>query len=261
MRPMLSWIFFDVGNVILNDDPAQARAFVLLHRALVERGHALSFADLLAERRALFEEQGQEPTRPYFQTLGKKHLGPEYRQVLAGMAAEIFSRWGELSPLLPGIPEVIRSLAGPYRLGIIANQPREVVPVLKAHALWDHFEVHGISSEVGLLKPDARFFQWALGQAGSAPEEALMIGDRLDNDILPARAMGMQTLHLVLDPAGKGYEPEDDLEKAYMAERIAGFRRPTPPLSGEGEATVTVYRVEEIPRAIARLAAETRGGS
>ena len=88
-----------------------------------------------------------------------------------------------------------------------------------------------------------------------------MIGDRLDNDILPARAMGMQTLHLVLDPAGKGYEPEDDLEKAYMAERIAGFRRPTPPLSGEGEATVTVYRVEEIPRAIARLAAETRGGS
>ena len=51
-----------------------------------------------------------------------------------------------------------------------------------------------------------------------------MIGDRLDNDILPARAAGMRTLHLVLDPSRKGYEPREELERAYMDERLPTVR-------------------------------------
>ena len=69
---MISWIFFDVGNVILNDDPAQARAFVLLHKAIAERGQAIGFDQLLAERRKLIKPEEMEPTRPYFQALGKR---------------------------------------------------------------------------------------------------------------------------------------------------------------------------------------------
>ena len=38
---MISWIFFDVGNVILNDDPAQARAFLLLYKAINETPNPL----------------------------------------------------------------------------------------------------------------------------------------------------------------------------------------------------------------------------
>jgi len=34
----------------------------------------------------------------------------------------------------------------------------------------------------------------ALDKAGCRPEEAIMIGDRLDNDIIPAKKMGMRTV-------------------------------------------------------------------
>jgi HAD superfamily hydrolase (TIGR01549 family) len=254
---MISWIFFDVGNVILNDDPAQALAFVYLQQALAERGQRMSFAELLAERRRLFEEHGREPTRPYFQTLGKRYLGRDYRPVLTAMALDLFARWGEVSPLIPGIREVIRSLEPSYRLGILANQPEQAIEVLKGHGLWDLFAIHGISARVGLEKPDPRFFRWALDQAGCRAEEAVMVGDRLDNDILPARAAGMKTLQVILDPARKGYEPRDGFEKAYMEERVSCFRHPDGERHAASPADITVYSVEEIPEAVRRLAAAT----
>ncbi|MES2705432.1 MAG: HAD family hydrolase [Verrucomicrobiota bacterium] len=50
----------------------------------------------------------------------------------------------------------------------------------------------------GFSKPDPGVFEWLtrrLAARGIAPHEILMIGDRLDNDILPARAAGWQTWH------------------------------------------------------------------
>ena len=42
------------------------------------------------------------------------------------------------------------------------------------------------SAEVGVEKPDRHIFELALERAGCKPEEAAMVGDRLDNDIVPA---------------------------------------------------------------------------
>lgn len=50
------------------------------------------------------------------------------------------------------------------------------------------------SADVGLAKPDLAIFELALQQANCLAEGAVMIGDRLDNDILPAKQLGMQTI-------------------------------------------------------------------
>jgi FMN phosphatase YigB (HAD superfamily) len=52
------------------------------------------------------------------------------------------------------------------------------------------------SMEVGLEKPDPAIFQLALSQSGCEPEQAVMIGDRLDNDIRPARLLGWKTIRI-----------------------------------------------------------------
>jgi HAD superfamily hydrolase (TIGR01549 family) len=250
---MLSWIFFDVGNVILNDDPAQASAFYLLQKALARRGSSLGLDELLTERRKLVREMGMEPTRPYFQILGRSLLGADYPLVLKEMAAEIFPRWGELSPRIPGIREVILRLELRFRLGLIANQPLEVVDVLKGHGLWDCFSVHGISALVGIHKPDPSFFRWALEQAGCRPEEALMIGDRLDNDILPGKAIGMRTLQVILPPDAKGFHPTQPYERAYLREKEYCHRHLRGgPSTGHGPEA-TAESVGEILGAVARF--------
>ena len=52
------------------------------------------------------------------------------------------------------------------------------------------------SAEEGVSKPDRRIFDIALSRAGCKPENAVMIGDRLDNDIAPAKRLGMKTVRV-----------------------------------------------------------------
>ena len=50
------------------------------------------------------------------------------------------------------------------------------------------------SAEAGISKPDPAIFRLALEQANCAAEDAVMIGDRLDNDIIPAKQLDMHTI-------------------------------------------------------------------
>lgn len=50
------------------------------------------------------------------------------------------------------------------------------------------------SAEEGVAKPDLRIFIIALERANCKPEEAVIVGDRIDNDIVPANKIGMKTV-------------------------------------------------------------------
>lgn len=61
-----------------------------------------------------------------------------------------------------------------------------------------------LSFEHGFSKPDPHVFRLLtarLRHLGVAPEEALMVGDRADNDLDPARAHGWQTCAIGPEPA------------------------------------------------------------
>jgi HAD superfamily hydrolase (TIGR01509 family) len=57
------------------------------------------------------------------------------------------------------------------------------------------------ADDVGYSKPDPRFFATALQATGGRPERAITVGDRLDNDIDPARALGMPGILIDRDRA------------------------------------------------------------
>lgn len=50
------------------------------------------------------------------------------------------------------------------------------------------------SAEEGISKPDRRIFEIALKRSGCKANNAIMIGDRIDNDIIPAKLLGMYTI-------------------------------------------------------------------
>ena len=50
------------------------------------------------------------------------------------------------------------------------------------------------SAELGIAKPDKLIFEKALELAGCQPSDSAMVGDRLDNDISPAKKLGMKTV-------------------------------------------------------------------
>ena len=87
-----------------------------------------------------------------------------------------------------------------FKLGIIANQKPGMRERLKNWNLLEYFDVLAISSELGMEKPDPEIFKWALKQANCPAQNAAMVGDRLDNDIVPANQIGMFSIRVLRGP-------------------------------------------------------------
>ena len=97
--------------------------------------------------------------------------------------------------LIDGAAELITTLkARGYRLCLVADGPRETFEnVLGAAGLWEAFEAHVISGDIGVRKPDLRMFSAAMEamelDALLAPQVP-MIGNNLDRDIAGANRAG-----------------------------------------------------------------------
>ena len=97
--------------------------------------------------------------------------------------------------LRPEMDALLRRLAaGGLKLGVVANQPERMRARLERAGIGSLFAYQGLSGETGYRKPDPRAFIAAAAALGVAAVECLMVGDRIDNDIAPARALGMATI-------------------------------------------------------------------
>jgi len=97
--------------------------------------------------------------------------------------------------LRPGIPHLLRSLQSRgLKLGLAANQHTRTIAALDAHGVGQLFAHREVSGSHGYRKPDVRLFLRACQDLDVAPEVCVMVGDRIDNDIAPARLLGMRTI-------------------------------------------------------------------
>ncbi len=74
-----------------------------------------------------------------------------------------------------------------YNPGIIANQEHGTEERLIGYGSRQFFDIIISSGEEDVYKPDQKIFEITLNKAECSPREACMIGDRLDNDIVPAK--------------------------------------------------------------------------
>lgn len=189
---MVEWIFFDLGSTLLDED----RAYEEYRRRCVEelRGLGLEISlDAYREQMEACAGQGLDPIRASW-----AHFAPQApRPLWTNEGVEPY----------PETREVLETLSQAYPLGIIANQSREVRHLLEEWDLSHYFQVIILSDEIGLAKPDPSIFQLALDKASVPSHQVVYVGDRYDNDILPAKSLGLKTVRLL---TGLGrYGPED----------------------------------------------------
>ncbi len=95
----------------------------------------------------------------------------------------------------------LAALRGAGRRVVIAgNQPPQARAALEAMAL-DVDEIL-ISDELGVQKPEPGFFAAVIAACGVEPARIAYVGDRLDNDVIPAGRAGMRTVLLRRGPWG-----------------------------------------------------------
>lgn len=102
--------------------------------------------------------------------------------------------------LIPGAKEAVASLSQKYRLALAGNQPTQIKRFLQSQDILQYFEYDLVSEEMGVTKPDPLFFQIILDHLGVSPPEAVMVGDRVDNDIAPAKRLRLKTIRFLFWP-------------------------------------------------------------
>ncbi len=209
MSPRFEMVFFDIGGVMY-DDTIYARA---MHTALRALGGI--FTD--QEFDEVYRSARAAQAGSFRGLLARRFLGPDAD--MGALEAEASKHWTYPPEALhDDVRPCLDALAGRYRLGIIANQPSAVKDAMRRDGLDGYFEVWGVSDDVGLEKPDPALFVYVLKEAGVEPPRSVMVGDRLDYDVRPAKAAGMYAVWVL-----RGEAP-DDPTPAQLAEADAAIR-------------------------------------
>jgi FMN phosphatase YigB (HAD superfamily) len=247
---MIRWVFFDVGNVLLTDDPVMAYIYGELHEAIRQKGIGLSFDRLLVEREQTIRERGAG----HWYYLGERYLGVDgIHSLMHHCAGRIRGDYLAFHGVIPGMVEALEDLAGEFSLGILANQLREAMAGLEGLGLKRFFRVFALSELIDLKKPDPAIFRWALERAGCSPEEAIMVGDRIDNDITPARALGMKTIWFHPPLAEKGYVPPEGPARLYFESQLRISVSDLGPAKPEEMPDAEVRSAADLVRQVRRL--------
>ncbi|MCX4750506.1 HAD family hydrolase [Kitasatospora sp. NBC_01287] len=98
-------------------------------------------------------------------------------------------------------PALARLRADGLWLAIAGNQTVRAGRILRELFTGD-VDLIGTSDDWGASKPDPLFFERVAQVTPAEPRETLYVGDRLDNDVLPALAAGMRTALLRRGPWG-----------------------------------------------------------
>lgn len=97
---------------------------------------------------------------------------------------------------------VLEELSKKYPLVLVSNFYGNIESVLQDFGILQYFKKIVESAKVGVRKPDSKIFELGVKALGLKPEEVLVVGDSVKNDMEPAKKLGCATVLL----EGKGWE-------------------------------------------------------
>ncbi|HEM3682831.1 TPA: HAD family hydrolase [Streptococcus suis] len=179
---MIEWIFFDLGSTLLDEEAAYRFYIDKCVKKLQSLDIEVS-ADSYKKKMVEYAHKLLDPIRETWDYFTPTESRPLWTN--------------EGVSLYPETIEVLEKLSQNYRLGIIANQSTSIRELLKAWGIESYFQLIILSEEVGLSKPDTTIFTLALQKANIPADRVVYVGDRYDNDILPAKSLGMHTVRIL----------------------------------------------------------------
>lgn len=179
------WVALDVGETLIDE----TRVWSVWADAL-----GIPRLTFMAALGAVLATGGD--FRDTFATVGVDDWGSRRADVEAAYGG--FQSVDLYPDALPAVEELCRI---GYRVAILANQPARRTAELRALGFAP--DVMAMSEELGVAKPDSAFFERGLALMGHPePARVAYVGDRLDNDVLPAARAGMRPVWLRRGPWG-----------------------------------------------------------
>jgi HAD superfamily hydrolase (TIGR01549 family) len=197
----ISAVVFDVGEVLIDETTEYGNwadwlgvprhTFSAMFGAVIARGE---------DYRQVFEH-----FRPGF------NLAQERQMRLDAGLGEFFNA----RDLYPDVRPCLESLKDwGYIVGVAGNQTTRAGKLLHELNLPSDFIV--TSDDLGAEKPDVAFFHKLVDRQSLNPSSTVYVGDRLENDVLPAQKAGLHGVLLRRGPWGYVNEEHPDATQAQM---------------------------------------------
>jgi len=177
----------------------------------------------VADRRAVvhIETPWASLTRLIYDGFGMRFSKPLADLELAFWNASVRTR------PMPGLHDALREFRQQrVPMGVVSNSSfgqHVIRHELAKHGLIDGFSVVVVSAEYAVRKPNPLLFEAAAGLLGVSPVDVWFIGDRIDIDVVGARAAGM-TAFLYVPQRPIGGETERDIATATWPDLARVFR-------------------------------------
>lgn len=195
-------VFFDIGYTLINEEDVWTQR-------CIEQAETKEAKMLGLSPKQIYEEivEASVSYQPQYRTVVKKFgfsKAAPYRHELEKLYNEAYF--------------VLQSLSQKYKLGIIANQTDGLEDRLISWGIFKYFSYIISSWDYQIMKPNTKLFQIAIEKSGCNASETVMVGDRLDNDIFPAKAVGMKTIWIkqgfggMQSPKTEEYIPDVQIE-------------------------------------------------
>ena len=199
----IKWVFFDVGSTLADETEAFKHCV----------NDAIKGTDITAEQVYAKCIEFAKQNRP----------GPRDCMIYYKLPRVEWHKEDEFP--YPDAEEVLKyTHSRGYKIGVIANQLLGTASRLENWGLLKFIDVVAASAELGVSKPDLRIFTYALEQAGCRPEEALMVGDRLDNDVFPAKELGMKTAWVRQGMAVYQQPVREEEQPDFIIDNLSGLK-------------------------------------
>jgi len=193
---MISYIFFDIDDTLFPSTEFSNLARKNAIRAMIRLGLDYDEDKLYRMLVEIINEKGSNYPNHFDLLLKKLKVRNPGRYVAAAIAAYHDTKASILP--YPEVPRVILSLREAGAKIFVASDGIEIKQwdklIRMGVALF--FDGVFVSDELKFSKTDPSFFKKILREIKAKPEECLMVGDREDRDILPAKKVGMKTFRV-----------------------------------------------------------------
>ncbi len=207
VMPTVKGIGFDLfGTLVLQERFSFDQCIDALYVSLRSSGFALekdTFVPAYRQVNRRFMEQtkvdGRETHNRLWVAGALQTLGYEIdpADVRVNKAVEAyFEPFVSSCQLIPGTDDMLASLAGRYRLGLVSNftHPPAVEQILARVGLERFLDEIIVSGRLGIRKPHPAIFGELTRLLALAPDEIVFVGDDLQADIVGAQKAGMHAV-------------------------------------------------------------------
>lgn len=191
---MIRAVIFDLDNTLVDFMSMKRLAVDAAIDAMIDAGLTLDRAGAERDILAIYEREGIEYQRVFDDFL-EAHLGEvDYRILAAGIVAYRRAREAALV-LYPHVTSTLMTLMKRgLRLAVVSDAPRREAWLRLCYLNLHHvFDAVVTFEDTGERKPSPAPFRLALQRLGVAPEEALMVGDWPERDVVGAMQAGLRT--------------------------------------------------------------------